>query len=214
MFGLAVVPLGCREDTEPPTAPISESLLAEIGTTALAFRQVSVGAGHACGVTTDSQIYCWGDNGSGELGNGTIEASSRPVAVVGGGRFRLVSAGRAFTCAVSIDDRGFCWGHNPYGELGNGSPGPETCFAGIECSTRPVQLAGSLRLSEVTAGQDHACGVTTSNRIYCWGWNGFGQLGDGTTTNRLAPVRVARSVRFTHVDSGYYDSFEIKFHCG
>jgi alpha-tubulin suppressor-like RCC1 family protein len=114
-----------------------------------------------------------------------------------------VSAGRAFTCAVTTDYEGYCWGHNPYGELGNGTTGPENCFAGIPCSTRPVRV-GSLPFREVSAGQDHACGVTSDERIYCWGWNGFGQLGDGTITNRLHPVRVARSLRFSHVDAGNY----------
>jgi alpha-tubulin suppressor-like RCC1 family protein len=204
-LGLLALAVSCREDAYSPTAPTTEPALALATTTAaLAFRQVSVGAGHACGVIADGRAYCWGSNESGELGDGTIAESTAPVAVAGGYRFRSVSAGRAFTCGVTTEDRVYCWGHNPYGELGIGTTGPEYCFAGIECSTKPMRLAGGLRFRESSAGQDHACAVTTDSHVYCWGLNGFGQLGDGTTTGRLAPVAVARSVRFSHVDAGNY----------
>jgi alpha-tubulin suppressor-like RCC1 family protein len=56
---------------------------------------------------------------------------------------------------------------------------------------RPTLVAGGLRFLEVYAGGAHSCGITTTNRAYCWGSNSFGQLGDGTTTQRLTPVPVA-----------------------
>ena len=204
-LGLVALAMACREDAESPVGPTLEPAEIRATIVALTQRQVSVGAGHACGVTTDDRAYCWGNNSSGELGNATLQSSSSPVAVAGNNHFRLVSAGRAFTCGVTTDNRAYCWGHNPYGQLGSGVTGPDTCFAGVACSTIPVPVAGSMRFSTVSAGQDHACAVTTGARIYCWGLNPFGQVGDGTTGNaRLAPVPVAREVRFSRVDAGNY----------
>lgn len=202
ILGQIVLALGCREDGDSPVGPAAEPALGTGSATAsVEFRQVSV----QCGVATDGQVYCWGYGRVGQLGNGTItEYTAAPVAVVGNYRFRSITTGSNFTCGVTVEDRAYCWGHNQFGKLGNGTIEVDECFAGIPCSTRPVQVAGNLRFNEVSAGQHHACGVTTDERVYCWGWNGFGQLGDGTTTDHLTPVPVSRSVRFTHVDAGNY----------
>jgi alpha-tubulin suppressor-like RCC1 family protein len=75
--------LGCREDTESPSATEPDPALATTSTQALSFRQVSAGTRHTCDVTTDYRAYCWGENLSGQLGDGTITNRSTPVAVVG-----------------------------------------------------------------------------------------------------------------------------------
>jgi alpha-tubulin suppressor-like RCC1 family protein len=167
----------------------------------LSFREVSAGANHTCGVTPDNRAYCWGLNFDGRLGNGTnagpeicdnFPCSTRPVAVAGGLRFRLVSAGGDHTCGVTPGNLAYCWGFNAAGQLGNGTnTGPETCAFGRACSTRPVAVAGGLPFRQVAAGLDHTCGATPAKHAYCWGSNFFGQLGDGTTTDRPRPVPVA-----------------------
>jgi alpha-tubulin suppressor-like RCC1 family protein len=158
----------------------------------LSFRQVSAGAYHTCGVTTDDRAYCWGSNFSGELGDGTNSGpescsnqpcSTRPVPVLGGLLFRQIDAGVAHTCAVTAtDDRAYCWGINFSGELGDGT------------TTRhftPVAVAGTRRFDHVNAGLYHTCGVTLAGRGFCRGANAVGQLGDGTTTDRSTPTAVA-----------------------
>ena len=81
------------------------------------------------------------------------------------------------------------------GELGTGkTSGPESCdqvnSADVACSTAPVPVAGGVIFAQTSAGGAHTCGATTTGDAYCWGFNGNGQVGDGTTTNRLTPARV------------------------
>jgi len=193
---LTAVALGCREDAESPTAPNAGPAFAQAAA-ALAFRQVSAGVSHTCGVTTDDRAYCWGYNFAGQLGNGESGSdaqSSRPVAVSGTLRFRSVSAGAFFTCGLTTGDLAYCWGYNNSGVLGDGTT--------IQ-RVRPVAVAGGRKFRQISAGSDHACALNFYDRLFCWGNNGSGALGDGTTTNRLTPTRVRpTSLLFRQVSAG------------
>jgi alpha-tubulin suppressor-like RCC1 family protein len=96
-----------------------------------------------------------------------------------------------------MDHRLYCWGWNFNGQLGDGT---------TTSRPRPVAVGGALRFRQVSAnlgiGGGHTCAVTTDDRLYCWGWNQFGQVGDGTTVQRLRPVAVAGGQRFRRVDGG------------
>jgi alpha-tubulin suppressor-like RCC1 family protein len=192
---LVLVTLGCRDDTTSPTVPESTPALATASSQPLAFRQVSAGAYHSCGVTADSRAYCWGEGAFGALGDGETSPlnRSRPVAVAGGLRFRSVSAGTSYACGLTIDRRAYCWGINADGELGDGT---------TTGRTSPVAVAGGRRFRQVSASYRHTCGVTTSHVTVCWGRNAGGELGDGTTTQHLRPARVAGGLKFSQVRAG------------
>ena len=81
---------------------------------------VAAGDQHACGLYADGAAYCWGYNEMGQLGDGTNEDSSSPVAVAGGHTFTTLSAGRYFTCGLDEEGAAWCWGANSLGQLGNG----------------------------------------------------------------------------------------------
>jgi len=162
----------------------------------LQFRQVWVGGGdytdaqheepdtpHACGVATDDKAYCWGYGGEGELGQGTGMSSTTPVAVSGGRSWRQVVAGFYHTCGVTRAEVAFCWGVNQWGANGNGS---------LVGSNVPGKVNGGISFASISTGTLglHTCGLTDAGKIYCWGYNVAGQLGDGTRTQRLAPVAV------------------------
>jgi alpha-tubulin suppressor-like RCC1 family protein len=156
----------------------------------LSFRQVIAGVGrplshaHTCGVTTGNQAYCWGDNRNGRLGDGTTSRRVTPTPVSGGLQFSGVTLGSSHTCAVTTADRGYCWGWNFYGQLGDGTHTNRLV---------PVAVSGDLQFTRVSAGGGgvHTCAVTGGGEAYCWGANYAGQLGDGTTTERMSPVPVA-----------------------
>jgi alpha-tubulin suppressor-like RCC1 family protein len=162
------------------------------------FRQVSVGYHHNCGLANDAHVYCWGANFSNQLGDGTRTDRVTPVAISGGRSFRQVSAGAEHSCGVTTGNAAYCWGRNRYGQIGNGTSG----YA--KRQPRPIAVLGGIPFSAVDAGGAHTCGVTPGNRGYCWGYNVFGQLGDGTHTQRLTPVPVAGGKLFGSVDTGYY----------
>lgn len=148
----------------------------------LAFRNISAGHFHTCGVTTSDRAYCWGENVTGQLGDGTRTSHSQPRPVAGTRRYRNTSAAQFHSCALTLGGAGTCWGSNPRGELGDGT---------TTARLTPTLLPADLTLTQLSAGYSHGCGVTGEGRAWCWGANFNGQLGDGTTVNRLTPVRVA-----------------------
>jgi alpha-tubulin suppressor-like RCC1 family protein len=97
----------------------------------------------------------------------------------------VLAAGGAHTCALTAGGDAWCWGSDSNGQLGRGSIGGS--------SSTPAPVSGGLKFIALSAGGAHTCGVTLDGSIYCWGANASGQLGDGSTTDRGAPVRVAES---------------------
>lgn len=127
--------------------------------------------------------------------------------------FQQVSAGEYYTCGVTTDHRAYCWGDNRLGQLGNGtSTGPETCSTRpIPCSTTPVAVAGGLSFRQISAGFFTTCGVTMGNLAYCWGTNELGEVGDGTTTERLTPTLVAGGHHFRQVETTFEHTCGVSF---
>lgn len=156
------------------------------------FTSIEAGAYHACGVTSQRTVKCWGSNYSGQLGNGSTTASPRmPVDVVGLSNVSTISASAEHTCAVTAGSVK-CWGGNSFGQLGNNS---------TTNSLVPVDVANLSGVTAVSAG-GHTCAVTGDGKVKCWGYNSNGQLGNGSTTNSLTPVDVVSISGATAVAAG------------
>ncbi len=171
----------------------------------LRFRQISAGVSATCGVTTDFRAWCWGFGGRGDLGTGDTAEHHTPVAVAGGHQFRQVDVGFDHACAVTTpDNRVYCWGANTDGQLGIGNrSGPDLCNFGGACSLKPVAIASTIAFQQVATGSFHSCGVTKDERLFCWGLNQSGQVGDSSTVfRRSTPSRVGRGRRWRQVDGG------------
>jgi adhesin/invasin len=164
----------------------------------LTFTQIAAGVTHACGLTTAGTVYCWGDNENGRLGrdsattapppspNDTLPfASLVPVPVPGLSSVVQLAAGEAHTCARTSAGQVYCWGLNNNGQLGDGTT------LNRQAPTLVALPSGVTGFTRIAAGSLHTCGLTASGALYCWGDNLLGQLGDGTNTDRLQPVRVA-----------------------
>lgn len=137
-------------------------------------RMLGAGVTHNCAVTTRGAVLCWGDNRSGGLGDGTTTDALKPVLVRGlDARVKQVSSGYLFTCALTVRGAVKCWGSNLVGELGNGAE---------EESHVPVDVVGlGSGVTAIAAGESHACAVTSQGGVKCWGFGGYGALGDGST---------------------------------
>lgn len=162
-------------------ASASPVIVAAVGAASLAY----AGLAHSCAATRAGDVLCWGDNQHGQLGDGTRTSRVDPRPVEGLPLAATIGAGFRHTCAFEPSSSIVrCWGANDRGQLGRpiGAPGAERSPSTIAMPSAVVSGA---------AQADHACAVDIGGDVYCWGSNTSGQLGDGTSTDRFAPVRVA-----------------------
>jgi alpha-tubulin suppressor-like RCC1 family protein len=165
---------GPIEPTDIRNVPVSVSGLGNV-------TSMATGADHACAVTSAGAIKCWGENGFGQIGDGTEMNRSTPVTISQTGAARI-AAGWDHTCLTSTKGGVACWGRNQWGELGDGT---------FKERHRPVAVSGlgnGSGVKEVSGGYQFTCAIFAGREVQCWGRNDFGQVGDGTTTTRTKPV--------------------------
>lgn len=163
--------------------------------TTITFSSVSTGDFHACGVTTDGALYCWGYGGLGELGIGDTLTVSAPVRVLSTLRFSQVGAGLRHTCALTTSGAAYCWGLNNIGQVGLGAPDSDPHVV-------PQAVSGGV-YTALSVGDFHTCALTITGAAACWGFGGSGQLGDGhTDLVNPAPVFVTGGLQFSVVSAG------------
>ena len=145
-------------------------------------------------LAADGSAYTWGDNTAGELGDGTTAKSATPVKVTApaGGTFTRVAAGYEHCLALGSDGNTYAWGYNSNGQLGNGT-------ASTAANPVPVKVAApaGVTFSDIAGGGEHSLALGSDGGTYAWGYNYYGQLGDGTTTQHTTPTRVTQPVLVT-----------------
>ena len=160
--------------------------LAPLGPTGARASAIVAGGDHTCAIDAAGQIWCWGSGTSGEIGDGAGVDRPAPtlVALPGGATAVALAAGDAHTCAVDRAGALYCWGAGDRGQLGLGAPG-----AGAPTPTALAALPAAA--TGVSAGGAHTCADLADGSVWCWGANESGQIGDGTTIDRAAPVEVS-----------------------
>ena len=147
---------------------------------------IAAGMAHACALRQSGQVWCWGDNGYGQLGDGTMTNRPAPVRVPNLNYFSFghITAGAWHTCALTDYGAVFCWGDNTYGQLGIG--------AGIERLNVP-SYGPNINAVNITSGSAawHTCATLATGELKCWGANESGECGAGTaSTAEYSPVTV------------------------
>jgi alpha-tubulin suppressor-like RCC1 family protein len=168
----------------------------------LTFTSLSAGPSHTCGVTLDGAVYCWGSNQAGKLGNGEERSAAQPTLVTGDHRFRQISVGSTHTCGTTTEGTVLCWGLNTSGQLGTSTEAEACGSTELACAARPLPITSALRFRMVTAGGQHTCAIAESGAGYCWGANGVGQVGNGSSVDQPTPQRVAGAQGFQTISAG------------
>jgi alpha-tubulin suppressor-like RCC1 family protein len=137
------------------------------------WQAVATGDSHACGVTTAGEVFCWGQDQFGELGQGTAGVSSDvPVRVAANATFQAVGVGTYHSCAVSTAGTPWCWGYNEFGALGRGTKGS------VNPHPTPAPVVGGVAFAgQLQGGYLHTCARSSDGRAFCWGYDGTGELG-------------------------------------
>lgn len=145
-------------------------------------RDVTVGNYFSCALHADATVTCTGSNRTGQLGDGTTNSRTEHAPVKGLTGVVKLWSGFGHTCALRSDESLWCWGANGKGQLGDGSPKPIV--------TLPVRSSLAGPITQISAGVYHTCALRPTGEVLCWGGNAEGQLGDGTSTDRLTAQRV------------------------
>jgi alpha-tubulin suppressor-like RCC1 family protein len=174
---------------------------------------VAVGHYMACAVLSNGRVNCWGYGSEGQMGNGppTNGTNSTPVQVSSLTTATQITAGYRHFCALTSGNTVYCWGWNANGQLGDNS---------TTSRSTPVQVVGvggSGNLTDAVAlgaGTSHTCAVRSGGTVACWGYNGYGQLGNNNTSEVHYPVTVVNTTGSGSlsgmasgkgaIDGGYY----------
>lgn len=149
-------------------------------------KQVAAGIDHACAIAKDDQVWCWGSNGYGQIGDGSWDFSpygplAEQVDVVT--EARQVTVGNYHSCAVTRHDEAYCWGRGDQGQQGNGTLD--------EKITQARKVVGLYDVNTISAGRNHTCATRKNGEVYCWGENRYGQLGIGADDGKFPqPMKV------------------------
>ena len=189
--------------TETSLAPVPVCANGPVACKASDISAIVAGSAHTCAIdrSATSTIVCWGDNSSGQLGNGETENSTRPITICETlpcqplSNISSLAAGSAHTCALSTLEGILCWGSNAFGQLGDGGQCGATCPLPVSvCIADPTSAcAPPGDLISLSAGGRHTCVATSEGHAFCWGDNGDGQLGNGSELGSGVPVEVCTS---------------------
>lgn len=150
---------------------------------------VGEGHNHGCAILSDNKAYCWGEGAWGALGTNSTSDEPVPAPVYTGGvlsgkTIKQIATGDWHSCVIASDDRAYCWGYGNNGELGNGTYNQAN--APVAVSTSGV-MSGK-NITQIATGFNHNCALDSDGKIYCWGQNAYGELGNNSTTISNAPV--------------------------
>ena len=157
--------------------------------------EISV-SGTTCFRRANGDLYCWGLNSFGQIGDGTLTDRPAPTQVQGiSGNAAQVGVGGWHSCARTTDGRVLCWGKNTEGNTGDGT--------NISPRSSPVDTALT-NVRQIAVGRQHSCAIRGTGTVLCWGLNDSGEVGDGTTVSRFSPTLVSLPTAAISVAAGTY----------
>ena len=190
-------------NTYSPSTSTKNPQPAQVGSTS-DWVAITAGTHHACGIRSNGELLCWGDNSTKQLGRGednSVSLDPNPQRVNETGPWRAVSAGLSHTCAIKSDESLWCWGNNYKGAVGNGEL-PNTSQRKTHAQPLPIGI-NNKKWRALAAGMDHTCAIDSDDTLWCWGSNIYGQLGNNTTQSLSEPTAIGLTLIDT-VTAGTY----------
>ncbi len=156
------------------------------------FKTVEVGKLSTVAIDNEGNLWSWGGNDYGQLGDGTTIDRTTPLQITTETKFIQVSVG--YHC-LAIDNEGnlWSWGYNKYGQLGDGT---------ISDKNIPTKIDSTVKFIQVVAGTCHSLAIDNEGNLWSWGYNDYGQLGDGTKENKLRPIHIMEDVKIRQIAAG------------
>ena len=179
--------------TDPDLNPLPLQVKAPPGVT---FTKIAGGGSHVLALGSDKNLYAWGADGFGQLGDNSTTDTNTPKIITtpsSAAPFTSIAAGSSFSLALGSDGQVYAWGSNFFGQIGQGTAtGPFT----TPTQVLPPTGTSGLTFTAIAAGGNFAMALGSDHNVYAWGDNRFGQLGDGTQLNRSTPVQVQSPTSF------------------
>jgi alpha-tubulin suppressor-like RCC1 family protein len=152
---------------------------------------ISTGNIYSCALASDSNVYCWGNNGNSQLGNNSTTQSLVPTGIYMSGALATktiiaLSSGNTHSCVIASDNNAYCWGYGLAGELGNNANVTSSVAVAV---TKTGVLSGKTIL-KISSGNTHSCAIASDNNAYCWGYGVKGSLGNNVFGSSSVPVTV------------------------
>ncbi len=168
----------------------------------------AIGSTHSLAIDKNGRAWAWGANTNGQLGNGAIACVYTPISITGALKtFCKISTGDGFSLAIDKNGRAWAWGSNAGGNLGDNS---------VTSRASPVSVLGTVRtFCKITAGgvassTTFSLAIDKNGRLWTWGYNGVGQLGNNTVVSQRTPVSVAGAVKtFCEISNGCNQAFSL-----
>ncbi|MCX8672706.1 InlB B-repeat-containing protein [Bifidobacterium sp. B4079] len=159
------------------------------------FSQTSLGSSHSAGIGSDGNLYTWGRNNSGQLGRETIASRytptlvGKPAGAPDGFTWKQVNLGSSHSAAIGSDGNLYTWGSNTYGQLGDGTTNSRSTPVLVG---KPQGAPDGFTWKQTSLGDQHSAAIGSDGNLYTWGYNNYGQLGDGTQVDKHTPTQVGK----------------------
>ena len=163
--------------------------------------QIAADTYHTIALKSDGTLWAWGQNGSGQLGDGTNTDKNAPVQIGTGTNWLSIAAGLYHTIALKSDGTLWAWGYNDWGQLGDGTNTDRWS---------PVQIGTGTNWLSIAAGEMHTIALKSDGTLWAWGRNGNGQLGNGTNTTKNAPVKIGTGTNWASIAAGHAHTIALK----
>jgi alpha-tubulin suppressor-like RCC1 family protein len=198
LWGWGVNTYGQLGDNSTTIRRTPVSILGDVKT----FCKVTTGSNHSLGIDKNGRLWGWGYNIYGQLGDNSTTSRLTPVSVLGAVKTFCKISAYLHSLAIDKNGRAWGWGYNFYGQLGDNS---------ISNRQTPVSVLGTVKtFCQISAGNNHSLSIDKNGRLWSWGFNNTGQLGDNTIVSKRTPVSVLGAVKtFCKISAGSSNSYGI-----